>query len=74
MQSVTTAPEVHPALAAPVDSGVLQASLILPPSGLLPACLVHIPAPSPVASALPLPPRAAPTPAALVPPPSPGQC
>ena len=52
-----SAPEAPPALAAPVDSDGLQASLVLPPSGLLPACLVQLPASSPVASA---PPPAAP--------------
>ena len=61
-------------LRSTVDLGVLQASLVLPPSGLLPACFVQLPAPLPVAYALPLPPHAAPIPAAPVPPPSPGQC
>ena len=41
---------------------------------LLPACLVQPPAPPPVIAALPLPHHAAPTPAAPMPPPSPGQC
>jgi len=66
-----SAPEAPPALAAPVDEGVLPASLVLPPSEPLTACLVQPPAPPPVAPALP---HAAPTPAAPMPPPSPGQC
>ena len=70
-----SAPEAPPALAAPVDSGVFPASLVLPPSDLLPACFVQPLAPPPVAPALPLlPHHAAPTPAAPMPPPSPGQC
>jgi len=69
-----SAPEAPPALAAPVDLGVFPASLDLPPSDLLPACFVQLPAPPPVAPALPLPHHAAPTPAAPMPPPSPGQC
>ena len=69
-----SAPEAPPAPAAPVDLGVLPASLVLPPSDLLPACFVQPPAPPPVAPALPLPHHAAPTPAAPMPPPSPGQC
>ena len=50
-----SAPEAPPAPAAPVDLGVLPASLVLPPSDLLPACFVQPPAPPPVAPALPLP-------------------
>ena len=69
-----SAPEAPPALAAPVDLGVFPASLVLPPSDLLPACFVQPLAPPPVAPALPLPHHAAPTPAAPMPPPSPGQC
>ena len=69
-----SAPEAPPAPAAPVDLGVLPASLVLPPSDLLPACFVQPLAPPPVAPALPLPHHAAPTPAAPMPPPSPGQC
>jgi hypothetical protein len=65
-----SAPEAPPALAAPVDEGVLPASLVLPPSEPLTACLVQPPAPPPVAPALP---HAAPTLAAPMPPPSPGQ-
>ena len=68
-----SAPEAPPAPAAPVDLGVLPASLVLPPSDLLPACFVQPLAPPPVAPALPLPHHAAPTPAAPMPPPSPGQ-
>jgi len=69
-----SAPEAPPALKAPVDDGVLSASLVLPPSDPLTACLVQPPAPPPVAPALPLPPHAADNPAAPMPPPSPGQC
>ena len=66
--------EAPPSLEAPVDLGVLPASLVLPPSDPLTACLVQPPAPPPVAPALPLPPHAADNPAAPMPPPSPGQC
>jgi len=59
-----SAPEAPPALAAPVDEGVLPASLVLPPSEPLTACLVQPPAPPPVAPALP---HAAPTLAAPMP-------
>ena len=62
--------EAPPSLEAPVDLGVLPASLVLPPSDPLTACLVQPPAPPPVAPALP---HAAPTLAAPMPPPSPGQ-
>ena len=71
---VSSAPAAPPAPAAPVDLGVLPASLVPPPSDLLPACLVQPPAPPPVAPVLPPPPHAAPSPAAPMPPPSPGQC
>jgi len=61
--SSTAAP---PAPTAHVDLGVL------PASDLLPACLVQLPA-APVAPVLPTPSHATPSPAAPLPPPSPGQ-
>ena len=59
-------PAAPPAPTAHVDLGVL------PASDLLPACLVQLPAP-PVAPALPPPPHSNPSPAAPLPPLSPGQ-
>jgi hypothetical protein len=52
----------------PVDLAVLPVSIVPPPSDLLPACLVQPPAPAP-----PPTPHAAPTLAAPMPRPSPGQ-
>ena len=62
----SSSPAAPPAPTAHVDLGVL------PASDLLPACLVQLPAP-PVAPALPPPPHANPSPAAPLPPLSPGQ-
>jgi hypothetical protein len=64
--------EAPRALAAPVDLGVIPVSLVLPPSDLLPVCLIWLPAPPPVAPALPPTPHAAPTLVAPMPRPSPG--
>ena len=64
--------EAPPALAAPVDLGVIPVSLVLPSCDLLPVCLVWLPAPPPVAPALPPTPHAAPTLVAPMPRPSPG--
>jgi len=66
-----SAQEAPPAPAAPVDLGAFPASVVPPPSNLLPACLVQPLAPP---LALPPTPHAAPAPAAPLPRPSPGQC
>ena len=68
-----SAPEAPSAPAAPVDLSAFPASIVPPPSNLLPACLVQPPAPPPVIAALPPTPHAAPAPAAPLPRPSPGQ-
>ena len=69
-----SAPEAPPAPAAPVDLSAFPASIVPPPSNLLPACHVQPPAPPPVIPALPPTPHAAPAQAAPMPLPSPGQC